>query len=118
MKAEFVRVAPSDGNNPPRVRRLSSRPVRISGLDDLYPERPCADLRRALDRSGRQTGIVHWSGAAHLFVSDDHLHIRDLDFVLPELTCINPPHLQTKRALRPQRRSTSSNTSSFAKSSV
>src|SRR6478609_1962128 len=32
MKAEFARVAPSDGNNPPRVRRLSSRPVRIVGL--------------------------------------------------------------------------------------
>jgi len=32
MKAEFARVAPSDGNNPPRVRRLSSRPVRVAGL--------------------------------------------------------------------------------------
>src|SRR5712671_6566499 len=32
MKAEFARVASSDGNNPPRVRRLSSRPVRIAGL--------------------------------------------------------------------------------------
>ena len=32
MKAEFAQVAPSDGNNPPRVRRLSSRPVRVAGL--------------------------------------------------------------------------------------
>src|SRR5207249_6978127 len=32
MKAEFVRVAQSDGNNPPRVRRLSSLPVRVAGL--------------------------------------------------------------------------------------
>ena len=32
MKAEFVRVAPSDGNNPPRVRFLSTRPVRVAGL--------------------------------------------------------------------------------------
>src|SRR4029077_4529369 len=32
MKAEFARVAPSDGNNPARVRRLSSRPVRVAGL--------------------------------------------------------------------------------------
>jgi hypothetical protein len=32
MKAEFARVAPSDGNNPPRVRRLSPRPVRVAGL--------------------------------------------------------------------------------------
>src|SRR5438874_6123840 len=59
--------------------------------------------------------LVSRSGAAHLFVSDDYLHIRDLDFVLPELTCIKPPHLQTKRASRPQRRSTPSNTSSFAR---
>src|SRR5205809_4861132 len=32
MKTAFVRVAPSDGNNPPRVRRLSSRPVGVAGL--------------------------------------------------------------------------------------
>src|SRR5258708_10604868 len=32
MKAEFARVAPRDGNNPPRVRRLSPRPVRVAGL--------------------------------------------------------------------------------------
>jgi hypothetical protein len=32
MKAEFAQVAPSRGNNLPRVRRLSSRPVRIAGL--------------------------------------------------------------------------------------
>src|SRR5947208_12965622 len=32
MKTEFVRVAPSDSNNPPRVRRLSSLPVRVAGL--------------------------------------------------------------------------------------
>ena len=32
MKAEFAQVAPSDGNNPLRVRRLSSRPVRVAGL--------------------------------------------------------------------------------------
>src|SRR2546430_297827 len=32
MKAEFVRVAPSDGNNPPRVRRDWSGPVVLVGL--------------------------------------------------------------------------------------
>ena len=32
MKAEFARVAPSDGNNPPRVRRDRSRPVVLVGL--------------------------------------------------------------------------------------
>ena len=39
--------------------------------------------------------------------SDDHLHVRDLDSVLPKLTCTNQPGLQTKKsqALLPQRRS-------------
>src|SRR6266849_5567894 len=32
MKAKFARVARSDRNNPPRVRRLSSRPVRVAAL--------------------------------------------------------------------------------------
>ena len=32
MKTEFGRVAPSSSNNPPRVRRLWSRPLRIAGL--------------------------------------------------------------------------------------
>src|SRR3954453_3604669 len=32
MKTEFMGVAPSDSNNLLRVRRLSSRPVRIAGL--------------------------------------------------------------------------------------
>src|SRR5213596_1365134 len=32
MKAEFVRVSPSSRTNLPRVRRLSSRPVRVAGL--------------------------------------------------------------------------------------
>ena len=51
------------------------------------------------------TLIAHWivqvrklksylgPAAADLFVSDDHFHLRHLDFVLPKLTCINPPHL-------------------------
>src|SRR6266705_6716574 len=32
MKTEFVGVSPSDSNNPPRVGRLSSLPVRVAGL--------------------------------------------------------------------------------------
>ena len=51
------------------------------------------------------TLIAHWivaasqsetlprSGAADLFVPDDHLHLRDVDPVLPKLTCIKPTHL-------------------------
>jgi hypothetical protein len=55
-------------------------------VDDLHFERTGADFRRSLDRSGRQPETVHRSGAAHLFVSDGHLHVRDLDSVLPKLT--------------------------------
>ena len=32
MKTEFARVPPRSSNNPPRVRRVWSRPVRIAGL--------------------------------------------------------------------------------------
>ena len=32
MKTEFAQVAPSSGNNPPPVRNVWSRPVRIAGL--------------------------------------------------------------------------------------
>ena len=60
-------------------------------MDDLYPERSDVNLRRALDRAGLQPENVHWSRPAHLFVPDDHLHLRDLDFVLPELNNYAPP---------------------------
>ena len=32
MKTEFARVPPRSSNNPPRVRRVWSQPVRIAGL--------------------------------------------------------------------------------------
>src|SRR6266478_9105045 len=57
MKTEFVRVAPSDGNNPPRVRRLSSRPVRVAGLLLLigaliFVVRPLSDRSPTVDILG------------------------------------------------------------------
>src|SRR6266446_2023849 len=57
MKAEFVRVAPSDGNNPPRVRRLSSRTVRVAGLLLLigaliFVVRPLSDRSPTIDILG------------------------------------------------------------------
>ena len=57
MKAVFVRVAPSDGNNPPRVRRLSSRPVRVAGLLLLigaliFVVRPLGDRSPTIDILG------------------------------------------------------------------
>jgi len=67
MKAEFVRVAPSDGNNPPRVRRLSSRPVRVAGLLLLigaliFVVRPLSDRSPTIDiLSGLAlTFVAHW----------------------------------------------------------
>src|SRR6266481_8640660 len=57
MKAEFVRVTPSDGNNLPRVRRLSSRPVRVAGLLLLigaliFVVRPLSDRSPTIDILG------------------------------------------------------------------
>src|SRR4026208_1576549 len=57
MKAEFARVAPSDGNNPPRVRRLSSRPVRVAGMLLLiwaliFVVRPLSPLSPTIDILG------------------------------------------------------------------
>src|SRR2546421_11070548 len=57
MKTEFVRVAASDGNNPPRVRRLSSRPVRVAGLLLLigaliFVVRPLSDRSPTIDILG------------------------------------------------------------------
>src|SRR6266496_299213 len=57
MKAEFVRVAPSDGNNPPRVRRDRSRPVVLVGLLLLigaliFVVRPLSDRSPTIDILG------------------------------------------------------------------
>jgi membrane fusion protein, multidrug efflux system len=54
-------------------------------MDDLHFERADANIHRPLAHPSGQPKTVHRSGAAHLFVSDDHLHLRDLDPVLPEL---------------------------------
>ena len=57
MKAEFVRVAPSHGNNPPRVRRDRSRPVVLVGLLLLigaliFVVRPLSDRSPTIDIVG------------------------------------------------------------------
>ena len=57
MKAEFARVQPSSGNNPPRVQRLSSRPVRVAGLLLLigaliFVVRPLSDRSPTIDILG------------------------------------------------------------------
>jgi hypothetical protein len=57
MKTEFVRVAPSDGNNPPRVRRLSSGIVMVAGLllligTLIFVVRPLSDRSPTIDILG------------------------------------------------------------------
>src|SRR6266567_2745428 len=57
MKTEFVRVARSDGNNPPRVRRTRSRRVAITGLLLLigaliFVVRPLSDRSPTIDILG------------------------------------------------------------------
>src|SRR5437667_12031534 len=57
MKAEFAQVQPSSGNDPPRVRRLSSRPVRVAGLLLLigaliFVVRPLSDRSPTIDILG------------------------------------------------------------------
>ena len=68
----------------------------FSGLDGLHCKRTDADARRALDCSSVPSEAIPRSGAAHLFMPDDHLHVRDLDFVLPKLTCIKQPRSSDK----------------------
>jgi membrane fusion protein, multidrug efflux system len=59
-------------------------------MDDLHSQRPDADAARALDRSSLSFENIPRSGTAHLFVFDDRLHLRDLDFVLPKLSMHQP----------------------------
>ena len=88
------------------------------GLDGVHPEWAGADSRRALDCSSVPPKAISRSGAAYLFMPDDHLHVRDLDSFLSKLTCINPPGHQTKmsQALMSQRTKLSNDASSSARS--
>src|SRR6266704_2249835 len=57
MKAEFAQVASSDGNNPPRIRRLWSRPVMVAGLlliigALIFAVRPLSDRSPTIDILG------------------------------------------------------------------
>jgi Biotin-lipoyl like len=58
-------------------------------VDGLHRERTDTDARRALGCSDVPPETIPRSGAAHLLVPDDHLHVRNLDSVLPELTAMN-----------------------------
>ena len=87
MKAEFVRVAPSDGNNPPRVRRLSSRPVRVAGLLLLigaliFVVRPLGDHSPTIDILGSYFPawmICILSGLALTFVAHWIVQVGNLE---------------------------------------
>jgi YtcA-like protein len=57
MKAEFGKVAPSSRNNPPRVRRLWSRSVRVAALllligAVIFVVRPLSDRSPTIDILG------------------------------------------------------------------
>ena len=58
----------------------------LPSVGGLHFERADADTYRPLDHPSAKPETVRRSGAAHLFVSDGHLHVRDLDSVLPKLT--------------------------------
>src|SRR5438552_15031242 len=57
MKTEFAQVAPSSGNNPPPVRNVWSRPVRVAGLllliwSLIFVVRPLSDRSPTIDILG------------------------------------------------------------------
>ena len=87
MKAEFVRVAPSEGNNPPRVRRLSSRPVVLVGLLLLigaliFVVRPLSDRSPTIDILGSYFPawmICILSGLALTFVAHRIVQVGKLE---------------------------------------
>src|SRR5438874_425621 len=91
LGAAFHYVCRSGGPQPPVANGRCSRLV-FSGVDGLHSEWADADIHCALDCPIPQTETVPRSGAAHLLVPDDHLHVRDMDSVLSKLRCINPPH--------------------------
>ncbi len=68
------------------------------GLDGLHSKRADLNPNCALDRAAARSETLPRAGAAHLFVPHDHLHLRDVDSVLPKLTCIKPLHLREERA--------------------
>jgi Outer membrane protein len=63
----------------------------FSGLDDLHCKRADADACRALDCASVPSEAISRSGAARLFMPDDHLHVCDLDPFLSKLKCIKQP---------------------------
>ena len=90
MKAEFVRVAPNDGNNPPRVRGHSSRPVRVAGLLLLigaliFVVRPLSDRSPTIDILGSYFPawmICILSGLALTFVAHWIVQVGKLESYL------------------------------------
>ena len=54
-------------------------------MDDLYRQRVDVDAGQPVGYSSVSSRILRVSGAAHLFVPDDHLHFCDVDHFLPEL---------------------------------
>ena len=62
----------------------------FSGLDDLHCQRADSDACQPVDCSSLPSRSVRISGAAHLFVPDDHLHFCDVDHFLSKLKGAQP----------------------------
>ena len=90
MKAEFVRVASSNSNKPTRVRRFSSRPVRVAGLLLLigaliFVVRPLSDRSPTIDIVGSYFPawmICILSGLALTFVAHWIVQVGKLESYL------------------------------------
>ena len=54
-------------------------------MDDLHRQRADSDAGQPMDYSSLSSRSVRISGAAHLFVPNDHLHFCDVDHFLPKL---------------------------------
>ena len=57
----------------------------FSSMDDLHCKRTDSDVAQPMDYSSVSLGSLRDTGAAHLHVSNDHLHFCDLDHLLSKL---------------------------------
>ena len=69
---------------PPLTDDRYSR-LLFSGMDDLHCQRVDSYVDQPMDYSGVSPRSVRFTGAAHLFVPDDHLYLSDVDHFLSEL---------------------------------
>jgi len=71
-------------DKPPFADDRHSRFV-FSSLDDLHRQRVDSYADQPMDYSGVSPRTIRFSGAAHLFVPNNHLYLSDVDHFLSEL---------------------------------